>query len=522
MKWFALAFLLAAPAALFENVARQSGLTATFPNGGDVSKKYILETTGSGVAIFDFDNDGLPDILILSGKGAPSRLYRNRGALKFEDIAEQSGLTADGWAQAACAGDFDGDGFSDLIVTYWGVNALYRNMGGKRWEAKPLPDRATRYNTGCALLDYDRDGDLDIFVANYLEFDFATTPLPGANPFCFYRGLAVNCGPRGLPFSRNRLYRNEGNMRFVEVSEESGISSPARNYCLGAVVTDVDDDGWPDIYVACDQTPSILYVNKRDGTFADEAVLRGVAFDENGKALSGMGVAASDYDNDGHIDLFRTNFSDERVTLYRNRGDGNFDETTIAAGLGANTRFVGWGAAFLDFDNDGRKDLLQVNGHVFPEVDKLGIDIRYRQRALLYRNLGNRFEEAAAPVEPRSSRGLAIADLDNDGLLEAVINHQNESPSLWRPSAKPRGHWISIHLEGQAIGAKVTITACGKKYVDEVRAGGSYLSQHDTRLHFGLGECTKVEQVRIRWPDGQNTSHPASDANRTYRIARPQ
>jgi hypothetical protein len=518
MKWLALAGLLAAPAAIFQNAAREAGLRATFPNGGDTSKKYIIETTGSGVTVFDFDNDGLPDVLILSGEGARSRLYGNKGGLKFEDVTEVSGVKIGEWAQGACAGDFDGDGFRDLIVTHWGRNALYRNAGGERWESKPFPEIATRYNTGCALLDYDRDGDLDIFVANYLEFDFATAPLPGANPFCFYRGLAVNCGPRGLPFSRNRLYRNEGGMRFQEVSEETSISTPDRNYCLGAVVTDADDDGWPDIYVACDQTPSILYMNQRDGTFADEAVLRGVAFDENGKALSGMGVAAGDYDNDGHIDLFRTNFSDERVTLYRNRGDGNFDETTIAAGLGANTRFVGWGAAFLDFDNDGRKDLLYVNGHVFPEVDKLAIDIRYRQRALLYRNAGSRFEEVAAPSEPRSSRGLAIADFDNDGQLEAIVNNQNAEPILWQ-GRRSIGHWILLDLRGRSIGAKVTVTACGKRQVDEVRAGGSYLSQHDHRLHFGIGECPAIESIEVRWPDGQRTTLKDVSPNRVLQAS---
>jgi hypothetical protein len=505
MRWLALAALLAAPAVMFENAARQAGLTARFPNGGDTSKKYILETTGSGVAVFDFDNDGLPDVLILSGEAERSRLYRNQGGLKFDDVTEASGLKIGDWAQAACAGDFDGDGRRDLIVTHWGRNALYRNAVGGQWEPRPLPETATRYNTGCALLDYDRDGDLDIFVANYVEFDFGATPLPGANPFCFYRGLAVNCGPRGLPFSRNRLYRNEGAMRFREVSDETGVSTPSRHYCLGAVVTDADEDGWPDIYVACDQTPSILYRNQRDGTFSDEAVLRGVALDENGKALSGMGVAAGDYDNDGHIDLFRTNFSDERVTLYRNRGDGNFDEATIATGLGANTRFVGWGAAFLDFDNDGRKDLLYVNGHVFPEVDRLAIDIRYRQRAVLYRNAGKRFEEQPFPPEPRSSRGLAIADFDDDGRLEAVVNNQNDEPFLWRSRASG-GHWILIDLSGRSIGARVTVTACGKRQADEVRAGGSYLSQHDHRLHFGLGPCDSIESIEVRWPAGDRTA----------------
>ncbi len=520
MRWAAAIALLAAAPAIYRNVGDSAGLQSIIPNGGSQAKKFILETTGSGVAVFDFDNDQLPDILVVSGDGAPSRLYRNVGNSKFEDITETARLDRQGWGQGACAGDFDGDGFTDLLVTYWGVNALYRNREGKRFEAAKLPDPSPRYNTGCALLDYDRDGDLDIFIANYLEFDFETTPGPGANPFCFYRGIAVNCGPRGLPFARNRLFRNEGGFRFVDVSDASGISAPDRNYSLGAVVTDVDNDGWPDIYVACDQTPSILYMNQRNGEFVDEALLRGVAFDDNGKALSGMGVAAGDYDNDGAIDLFRTNFSDERVTLYRNRGDGNFDETTIAAGLGANTRFVGWGAAFLDFDNDGRKDLVQANGHVFPEVDRLNIDIRYRQRALLYRNTGKRFEQLATPEDIHSSRGLAVADFDNDGRLEIVINNQNEAPSLWKPTGGSTGQWIGLRLTGHATGARVRVTACGNAQVDEVRAGGSYLSQHDSRLHFGLGTCKNVESVEVRWPDGVTSRTQNLPVNRVVEIGR--
>lgn len=507
MRAWALLSLAAASAALFVDAAREAGLTHVIPNGGEKSKKYIIETTGSGVALFDYDNDALYDILIVSGEGGPSRLYRNKGKLRFEETGVRLGLTRTGWGQGACAGDFDTDGFTDLLVTYWGRNSLYRNIGGRRFESVRLPETGDRYSTGCVFFDYDRDGDLDLFIANYLKFDMASAPLPGANPYCFYRGIAVNCGPRGLPFARNILYRNDGGS-FVDVSAASGIAEPDGNYALGAIATDVDRDGWPDLYVACDQTPSLLYMNARDGTFREEGLLRGVALDENGKALSGMGVAAADYDNDGAIDLFRTNFSDERVTLYRNRGDGTFDETTNAAGLGLNTRYVGWGTAFLDFDHDGRKDLIQVNGHAFPESGN------YRQRTILYRNNGKRFMEAPAPSELHSARGLAVGDLDNDGALEVVVNNQNEAPSLWRMSSRPSGNWVMFDLP---IGSTVKLVVGDITQIDEVRAGGSYLSQHDRRLHFGLGDATIIDSVEITSPKGARRKLKAQPVNSIIR-----
>lgn len=484
--------MAAALAPLFSDIAARAGLQYPTPNGGVKTKKYILETTGSGVALFDFDNDGLLDIFVVSGDGAPSRLYHNLGNLRFNEVGVQLGLTHVGWGQGACAADINGDGFTDLFVTYWGISRLYRNAAGRKFEVLPWPQRDPHYSTGCVFLDYDRDGDLDLFVANYLRFDFASTPLPGANPYCFYKGLAVACGPRGLPFDHHRLYRNDGGS-FTEVSNISGMAATAGCYGLGATAIDADQDGWPDIYVACDQTPSLLYMNQRDGTFREEGLLRGVALDENGKALSGMGAAVGDYNNDGYLDLFRTNFSDERVTLYRNRGDGTFDEATAEAGLAVNTRYVGWGAAFLDFDHDGWLDLVQVNGHVFPETGE------YRQRAILYRNVGGRFVEAPAPPELHSSRGLGVGDLDNDGVLEVVINNQNERPSLWRFQRRPSGNWTMLEVP---VGSLVTVTAAGRKQVNEARTGASYLSQHDPRLHFGLGGASKIDQIVIRPPTG--------------------
>ena len=500
----------------FRNVAKEAGLVSAFPNGGDVSKQFILETTGSGIAFIDYDNDGLADLFVLSGPGSPSRMYHNEGGGKFRDVTKELGLTREGWAQGVCAGDYDNDGFTDLFVTYWGQNALYRNIGGKRFEdvtAKVhLTQDRVRYNTGCAFIDYDNDGKLDLFVANYLRFDFNTTPKPGDNPYCFYRGIAVNCGPRGLPFDRNILYHNDGGV-FRDVSKESGISAPDGNYSLGVLTGDFNGDGLTDIYVASDQTPSILYINRGGGKFVDEAVLRGAAFDDNGKALSGMGATAADYLHQGALSIFRTNFSDEMEILYRNLGKGDFQDVSEESGMGRNTRYVGWGCGFFDFDNDGWPDLLLVNGHAFPEVDRLKIDIHYKERAILYRNDAGKFidiSESAGPGirEAHPSRGLAFADYDNDGFVEAGVNNQNEPPSLLRQFAPvTSNHWIELKLEGvkanrSAIGARVRITAGGFTQVDEVRSGGSYLSQSDLRLHFGLGAAQKIDKIEIDWPGG--------------------
>jgi hypothetical protein len=511
----------------FRDVALPAGLTAPIPNGGDASKQFIVETTGSGVAFIDYDNDGLADIFIASGPGAPSRMYHNEGNGKFRDVSAQLGFTRQGWAQGVCAGDYDNDGYTDLFVTYWGQNALYRNMGGRYFEdvsAKVhLTQDRVRYNTGCAFLDYDNDGKLDLFVANYLKFDFQTSPKPGANPYCFYRGIAVNCGPRGLPFDRNILFHNEGGV-FRDVSDESGVSKPDGNYSLGVLTGDFNGDGLIDIYVASDQTPSILYMNQGHGKFVDEALMRGVAFDDNGKALSGMGVAAADYLHDGLPSIFRTNFSDEIATLYRNRGKGEFQDVSVEAGMGRNTRYVGWGCGFFDFDNDGWPDLLQVNGHAFPEVDRLKIDIQYREPAILYRNDHGRFVDISASIPGKhSSRGLAFADYENDGMVGAVANNQNEPPSLLHLVSKSPNHWIELKLEGvksnrSAIGAHVRVTAGDLVQTAEVRSGGSYLSQSDLRLHFGLGGAAKVDKVEIVWPGGATQSEGALSVDKIHAI----
>jgi enediyne biosynthesis protein E4 len=520
----------------FQNIAAQAGLVQSFPNGGTESKKYIVETTGSGAAFIDYNNDGLLDIFLLSGPGGTNRLYRNEGNGHFTDVTMETGLESDGWSQGVCAGDFDNDGFTDLLVTSWGGLALYRNVGGRRFEdvtAKAgLKQARARFNTGCAFLDYDNDGRLDIFVANYVKFDFATTPKPGENPYCWYRDIAVSCGPRGLPFDHNILYHNNGGGAFTDVSDASGISKPSQSYCLGVLTGDFNEDGRTDIFVACDQTPSLLYINRGDGTFSEEALVRGAALDENGKAMSGMGATSADYDGDGKPDIFRSNFSDERETLYHNRGGADFDDATVAAGLAHNTRWVGWGCGFFDFDNDGWKDLLLVNGHVFPEVDRLKIDIRYKDRAILYRNNRNGtftdISERAGPgiLERHAARGAAFGDYDNDGSVEIVVNNQNEPPTLLKAAHKPAGHWTILKLNGvksnrSALGAQVRVTADGHTQIEEVRSGGSYLSQNDLRLHFGLGSATKMDRVEIRWPSGIRQVELNLDAGRVITLREP-
>jgi enediyne biosynthesis protein E4 len=501
----------------FRNIAKQAGLNEVFPNGGTTSKQYIIETTGSGIAFIDYDNDGLLDIFVLSGQGGTNRMYHNEGHSKFRDVTDALGLGSSGWAQGVCAGDYHNDGFTDIFVTYWGQNRLYRNIEGKHFEdvtaAAHLTQDRVRYNTGCAFTDVDGDGRLDLFVANYVKFDPAITPKPGANPYCFYRGISVNCGPRGLPFDRNILYRNNGDGTFRDISDASGIAAPDGHYSLSALTADFNEDGLPDIYVACDQTPSLLYINKGKGRFEEQGVLRGVAFDQNGKVMSGMGVDAADYFGDGHASIFRTNFSDEFETLYRNRGDGNFDDVTLEAGLGQNTRYVGWGTGFFDFNNDGWKDLFLVNGHVFPEVEALHIDIHYKDRAILYQNLANgKFRDVSehagsALLEKHSSRGVAFGDFENDGAVEIAVNNQSEPPSLLKQSVNPPGHWVILKLIGtrsnrSGIGARVKLIANGRAQFGEVRSGGSYLSQNDLRLHFGLASTTLIDRIEISWPSG--------------------
>ncbi len=511
--------------AYFTDIAQKAGLSMMNVFGGVSSKKYIIETTGTGVAIFDYDNDGWPDIFFVNGttlegfpaaQGPTNHLYRNNHDGTFADVTVQAGLAATGWGQGVCVGDYDNDGWEDLYVTYFGKNRLYHNQSGVFTEVAEqarVAGSGKAWGTGCAFVDYDRDGLLDLVVANYVDFDLSTAPAPGERTACMWKGVPVMCGPRGLPGAKNILYHNQGQGRFEEVTTKAHIDQTNGHYALSVSTLDFDDDGWPDIYVACDSTPSILYHNNRDGTFTDVAVIAGAAFNEDGREQAGMGTTVADFDGDGRLDIFKTNFSDDTSTLYRNNGDGSFSDATFPAGLGLHTQYLGWGAMFFDFDNDSWPDLIVANGHVYPEVDKYHLGSNYEEPRVLYRNNGNgTFTDLSASAGPgittsASARGLAVGDLWNDGRISVVISNMSARPSLLVNEARSSNHWIAIKTVGSksnrdGIGARVTVKIGKRTLVDEVRSGSSYDSNSDMRVHFGLGAATKIDELKIRWPSG--------------------
>ena len=516
----------AKPIAFFTDEAAKAGLTMKNVFGGVDTKKYIIETTGTGVAIFDYDNDGWPDIFVVNGttldappsaSGPTNHLYRNNHDGTFTDVTEIAGLRHSGWGQGVCVGDYDNDGYEDLYVTYYGKNVLYHNNGDGTFSdvsAKAGVDGTGKaWGSGCAFVDYDRDGKLDLMVATYVDFDLSSAPKPGERADCLWKGVPVMCGPRGLPWNSNILYHNRGDGTFEDVTKKAHIDKTNGHYGLSVSTLDFDDDGWPDIYVACDSTSSILYRNNHDGTFTDVAVLAGAAFNEDGMEQAGMGSTVGDYNGDGRLDIFKTNFSDDTSTLYANRGDGTFDDSTFAAGLGLNTKYLGWGTMFFDFDNDGWPDLLLVNGHVYPEVDKQHLGSDYQEPRILYHNLGNgKFEDISGNsgpgiTEPKSSRGMATGDLWNDGRVSAVVSNMNAAPSLLVNQMRYGKHWIAIETKGtksnrDGLGAKIRVKAGSRILVDEVRSGSSYISNSDRRVHFGLGTVDKVDWIEIRWPSG--------------------
>jgi enediyne biosynthesis protein E4 len=516
----------------FIDVARASGLNAKTIYGGEHKNKYLLETTGCGVAFYDYDNDGWLDVFLVNGwrlEGFPSgqepasHLFKNNRDGTFTDITAKAGVAHSGWGQGVCVGDYDNDGFEDLFVTYFGKNVLYHNNGDGTFsdvsEKAGVAGSGKRWNTGCAFVDYDRDGKLDLFVANYIDLDLATAPVPESGP-CLYKSVMVACGPPGLKGGRNILYHNSGNGTFTDVSAASGILEANGTFGLGVLTADFDNDGWPDIYVANDSTASALYQNKKNGKFVDIATEAGCALSPDGKPQAGMGVSAADYDMDGNLDIVKTNFAGDTPSLYHNLGDGNFEDTTFTAGLGAHTQYLGWGCGFFDMDNDGWPDILICNGHVYPEVEQLKTEAGYPQRKLLYRNLRNgRFEDVSTQAGPGisvpvASRGCAFGDFDNDGDLDLVVNPVNDFPQLLRCDLQPGNNWIKVRTIGtksnrSGIGARLRCVAqaAGEtkphSQIDEVRSGGSYFSQNDLRIHFGLGKADKVQLLEIRWPSGQ-------------------
>ena len=535
----------ALPAIQFEDIAKDAGLSFRHVAANPAQKEYIIETTGSGVALLDFDQDGLLDVFLVNGSRwgedpsnalSSNRLFRNLGGLSFEDVTESAGLIRGGWGQGACVGDYDNDGLPDLFVTYYGPDALYRNRGDGSFEDASkqagIPADDWRWSTGCAFLDYDRDGLLDLALAEYIEFDRATIPKVGENELCVYRGHPVVCGPRGLPGGTNALYRQISPGKLVDVSAESGFDEPSGYYCFSVLTGDFDEDGWTDVYIACDSTPSIHFRNNRDGTFSDEGLLSGTALNADGREQGGMGADAGDFDGDGRMDLVKTNFADDIPSLYHNEGLGLFTDQSVTAGLGVNTHFVGWGVAFLDMDHDGRQDLFMANGHVYPEIDKVGGKSRFLQTKNVYWNTGlGGFVDVSAQAGPginaqESARGAAFGDLDNDGDIEIVVNNLDSTPSLLVNRVEA-AHWLQVRLRGVAsnadgLGSVVRMRAGDLSLVRECRSGGSFLSSNDPRLHFGLGDNKRVEHLEVRWPTGRTEIYGATTADREITLVEGQ
>ena len=535
----------------FLDVVKGSGLDLETTYGGVGKNKYLLETTGCGLAFYDYDNDGWLDVFFVNGwrlEGFPKghephcRLFKNNRDGTFTDVTKGSGLEhRTGWGQACCVGDYDNDGNDDLFITYYGQNVLYHNNGNGTFtdvtERVGLiqPGPKTRWNSGCTWVDYDRDGHLDLFVANYVDFDLKTAPLPEEGP-CTYKGIVVACGPPGLLGGKNILYHNNGDGTFTDVSEKAGMWNAIGTYGLSVAASDLDNDGWPDIYVANDSAPATLYLNQKDGTFKDVAIENGAALSAEAKPQAGMGVSIGDYNRDGNFDIVKTNFAGDTDSLYTNLGDGVFEDRTYPSGLGVNTRLLGWGVGFFDMDNDGWLDILMSNGHVYPEVDKSKADLKYAEHKYLYRNLRNgRFEEVTSQggpgiVESAPARGCAFGDYDNDGDLDIAVNCVNAIPQLLRCDSTLNRNWIKIRLVGvksnrTGIGTRVIVTAktlpdAEKPLVqmDELRSGGSYYSQNDMRIHFGLEQATKVDSVEIHWLSGRVDQVKDLDVNRLYVI----
>jgi hypothetical protein len=509
--------------AYFVNVAQSAGLGSPVIYGDVQVNDYVVDSMGCGVAFIDYDNDGWQDIVVLTGRrwqNTPAeaiiRLYRNNRDGTFSDVTAASGLGRSVWASGITVGDYDNDGFDDIFITCWGQNLLFHNDGHGVFtdvtEKAGLLHPGTRYGAGCTWVDYDRDGKLDLFVSHYMDFNRDTMPARGKDPACNYRGVPVYCLPSPRPQEPCRLYHNNGDGTFTDVSEKSGVLAVKPGYGLTVVSTDFDADGWPDIYVACDSSPSLLFRNNHDGTFTEKGLEFGISLSEDGKAQAGMGVGIGDIDTDGSLDILKTHFRDDTPVLYHGNGKGYFRDVTLRAGLGVETRFVDWGAGIVDLDNDGLPDLFWGTGMVYPEVERKLPEYPYKTPCVVFRNLGGGkfeelFEEAGPGIaEAHSTRGLAFGDFDNDGDMDILIMNMNEPPSLLRNDMKGGNHWLKVLLIGvasnrSAIGAQVVATYGERKQAQAVTAQSSYLSVNDRRLHFGLGP-EKTASLEIRWPNG--------------------
>jgi len=518
----------------FVDVAARAGLTRPSVYGGLEKKRFIIETNGAGAAFFDADGDGWTDALVLNGtrleegarrelvwpKGdAPvSHFYRNNRDGTFRDATAAAGFGRTGFASSVCVGDYDNDGALDLFVTYFGRNVLYRNLGGGRFEdvtAKAgLAAPRDRWGSGCSFVDYDRNGRLDLFVANYLAFDLEKAQEPGQGTNCLWKGVPVNCGPKGLATDTNLLYHQRDDGTFEDVSDSSGVAKVTGKYPMTAAAADLDGDGWTDVYVASDSTAAILYRNNRDGTFTDVALPSGVAYDEDGRAQAGMGLGLADFDGDGRLDLLKTHFADDIPALYRSLGRGQFEDVATSAGLGVLNRYVEWGAGMPDLDNDGRADVFYATGNVYPEIEKHFAQYPHRGPKVVFRNMdGARFEDVSArsgpgALAPHSSRGVAFGDYDNDGDVDALVMNMNEPPSLLRNEYAGGNGWLEVKLAGTrsnraGLGATVVVSVAGRRQARAVLSQTSYYSHDDLRLHFGLGANAKADQIEVRWPSGQ-------------------
>ena len=539
---------------VFEDVTARTALASFKHRSGSGAKDYIVETTSASVAIFDYDNDGLPDIYLLNGSTIPAMqgkekppraaLYRNLGNWKFEDVTARTGLANERLGMGLAVGDYDNDGRPDIYVSNFGVSRLYHNNNDGTFTdvAEKLGVARRGWSTGASFGDYDGDGRLDLFVPGYLEFDLNNLPPNPSNAgkaggvgqnFCEFRGVPVMCGPRGLKGESDTLYHQKPDGTFEDASVKTGTNDSQRYYGFSSVFVHVNEDDLLDLLVVNDSTPKQLYINKGDGTFEEVGYPSGIALNENGREQAGMGLAVGDYDNDSRVDFYITNFSDDTNTLYHNDGEANFTDVTFQAGHGEVTMpFLGWGTSFLDFDNDGWKDVLVVNGHVYPVVDKYQWGTSYAQQALLFRNLRNgRFERvAAAPASGLAlaipARGLAVGDLDGDGQMDAVINNIDATPTVLRNVTKPAGHYIALRLVGDtakkspkdATGAIAYVTTGEIRQRQDVISGASYASQNDQRLHFGIGAATKIDKLEIKWPGGATETININGCDKVFTI----
>ncbi len=568
----------AAQGVRYIDATKTSGLDRFQHVAGDPHKPYLPELAGSGVALFDYDGDGRLDIYLVNALSRPSdadktdqpgsALFRNNGDGTFTDVTEKAGVGNHRWGTGVCAGDINNDGHTDLYVANLGRSRLYRNNGdGTFTDIAPKANvDIDTWATGCAFGDYDRDGDLDLYVAAYVTFDWNAPPPPGESsgaaaletqpttkapaadqqagtmgaaydpnaPFCTFLGLRVACGPLGLPGAKDYLFQNNGDGTFRDVTKSAGVEDSGKAYGFSVAWVDLDDDGWLDLVVANDSNPNLVYHNQGDGTFQEVGLLSGLATNADGREQAYMGMAVGDYDRDGRADFFFTTFSNDSYTLHHNNGEMDFDDVTAPAGLGSVTLpFLGWGAEFMDYDNDGFLDILAANGHAYPQIDRLHADSSYRQRPLLFRNIeGRRFADIGGNLgsafnQPRSSRGAAVGDLDNDGDIDIVLNNLDDTPTLLRNEGGNRaGHWISLQLIGDpaqntprdATGSVVYCQAGGARQRGEVASGRSYISQSDSRIHFGLGKAQKVDRLQVRWSNSKTEDIEIPAVDRAYSI----